>query len=386
MGVINEDYMAQVRDIIEVYCERLALRMDVMAAQVHCPLDVLEHVGGVVYAAPFFDNSPELAKIRAMFVHKYGRIDIDGVKRHLIDERVHPPHWPPLTPQLLDLLQRTPPSELLVDFYLGTIAGQFEIEWTPPLLPLSMTEELELAPPDLLGGAEGGQGEDEGADYDVVGTLSEDEAGHTWVSEGASTVPIFIPPSARLGATPGTLVGVVLDARGDGKRSGQVAAHLPPHGPPPGWRRHGGGRTTGQLSQDKKGHAWVATNLGRVFVAPIDLGGVDPRVGGLVHLRLHEREDGKRSGVVLGPHHPAPTPALTPSLTPSLTPTASHLPPPAEGILGTIKRGPPLPPPPPPLTPQMREATTGCCPLPPPPPPPSLWPPLTSGQPQTGAR
>lgn len=63
MGVINEDYMAQVRDIIEVYCERLALRMDVMSAQVHCPLDVLEHVCGLVYAAPFFENSPELAKV-----------------------------------------------------------------------------------------------------------------------------------------------------------------------------------------------------------------------------------------------------------------------------------------------------------------------------------
>lgn len=64
MSVIHEDYLAEIREVVELYCERVLLRVDVMNAQRFCPLDAISFVTGLVYIAPFLENSPELLKVR----------------------------------------------------------------------------------------------------------------------------------------------------------------------------------------------------------------------------------------------------------------------------------------------------------------------------------
>lgn len=49
--------------VTELYLERIALRMEVIAAQVSCPLDIMEHVAGVCYIAPFLSTVDELLKV-----------------------------------------------------------------------------------------------------------------------------------------------------------------------------------------------------------------------------------------------------------------------------------------------------------------------------------
>jgi len=79
MAVIHEDYLAEVRDIVELYCERLALRVDVMNVQRYVPVDCAELVGGIVYTAPFLDNSPELLKVPLHYHLYFSYMIADGV-------------------------------------------------------------------------------------------------------------------------------------------------------------------------------------------------------------------------------------------------------------------------------------------------------------------
>ncbi len=88
MAVIHEDYMAEVRDIVELYCERLILRVDVLNVQKYMPADAAELVCGIVYAATFMENSTELSKLREMFIVKYGPIHLDCVERGCVEDRV----------------------------------------------------------------------------------------------------------------------------------------------------------------------------------------------------------------------------------------------------------------------------------------------------------
>ena len=54
-----------------------------------CPLDMKEPVSGIVYAAPLLENSPELAKLRALFLIKYGNdFPQETVQDGCVDTRV----------------------------------------------------------------------------------------------------------------------------------------------------------------------------------------------------------------------------------------------------------------------------------------------------------
>lgn len=128
LAVIHDDYLAQIRNIVEVYLEQLLLRTEVMQAQRSCPFDMVEQVCGICYIAPFLPNSPELLKLRDHYTRKYHDIVAYSVRKRLI------------SPIVIDRLSRSPSSKVMVDYYLGTVAMQFDIDWTPPQLNFDTPE------------------------------------------------------------------------------------------------------------------------------------------------------------------------------------------------------------------------------------------------------
>lgn len=68
MALINEDYMFEVLLMAELYCSRILLRLEVIAAQVSCPLDIVEQVYGLCYIAPYLDKVTELIKVSIFFL------------------------------------------------------------------------------------------------------------------------------------------------------------------------------------------------------------------------------------------------------------------------------------------------------------------------------
>jgi len=214
----------------------------------------------------------------------------------------------------MDRLSRSPPSNTLVDYYLGTLALQFEIEWEPPEIHFgdpNEEDELEAKlPPDLLlpspsmelrapSLSDANATKMEDPQYDAKGEVRIDDNGNYWVfevAEGSSSVPIFVPVKFALDAVEGNYVGVTLDKRGDGKRSGKISAVLSQRVPK---------LVKGTLVQDVKGNHWVKLNASEgsaaksalVFIHPKDLKGAVP--GTEVTAQLHERSDGKLSGVIV---------------------------------------------------------------------------------------
>jgi vacuolar protein sorting-associated protein IST1 len=89
IALVHEDLMVEALAIVEVYCETIAVRLDIIAAQISCPLDMHESISGIIYAAPYFEHSPELAKIARMLMRKYGAdFANEAASSRLINTRV----------------------------------------------------------------------------------------------------------------------------------------------------------------------------------------------------------------------------------------------------------------------------------------------------------
>jgi actin len=132
INVIHEDYMQEILGMLELYLEAISVRLDIIAAQMSCPLDVKEAVCSVCYATPFLENSPELVKLRRMFLAKYGtQFPAECVQACCVNQK------------MLSLLSRPVPSEALINFYLSWIANKHQIDWDAPNAAL----ETESLPP-----------------------------------------------------------------------------------------------------------------------------------------------------------------------------------------------------------------------------------------------
>eukprot|EP01127_Copromyxa_protea_P014743 TRINITY_DN4159_c0_g1_i1.p1 TRINITY_DN4159_c0_g1~~TRINITY_DN4159_c0_g1_i1.p1 ORF type:complete len:1135 (-),score=208.60 TRINITY_DN4159_c0_g1_i1:144-3341(-) len=244
MAVIHEDYLLEVMTITELYLERVALRMDVIAAQTSCPLDIMEQVASLCYIAPFLSTIDELLKLRDAFSKKYGQ----GFMAECMECKC-------ISPKVLDRLSRAPPTDALVDFYLGTIAMKFEIEWESSGLtdvddelfdPLIIDEEINEEK--FIVEQEKRLLEENHSDSDhefsklefpsmdksdnnplmTEGVLRPDSKGNYWVLESSNTAnPIFIPGNSLANAKAGDRVSVLLDVRRDSKRSGKIVTVLP---------------------------------------------------------------------------------------------------------------------------------------------------------------
>ena len=120
-GVIRDDYLLEAIDIIELLCEMVASRLQLLSEVKTCPHDLMEAVTTLIYAAPRLeDANKELLEIRNQFQLKFGKEFVQAAmenKELTVNQRV-----------MFKLGVKVPEPYLCVE-YLKEIARENGIEW-----------------------------------------------------------------------------------------------------------------------------------------------------------------------------------------------------------------------------------------------------------------
>lgn len=121
--IIREQNILAAYDILELFCELVAVRLPIIESQRNCPLDLKEAISSLIFASPRCSDLPELLQIRQLFAAKYGkefaaaaaelRPDC-GVNRRIIEK----------------LSVRAPPGEVKLKL-MKEIAAEHDVAWDP---------------------------------------------------------------------------------------------------------------------------------------------------------------------------------------------------------------------------------------------------------------
>ena len=136
-ALIRDDNTVEAYEILQLTCELLAERINLVSHSRDCPPDLISSVSTLIWASAIVDV-PELIEIRRQFRFKYGKeFDEDAMQNvgGVINERV------------AAKLSVQPPSAYLVQTYLEKIADEHEVQWKPkiPLTARNMADPM--APP-----------------------------------------------------------------------------------------------------------------------------------------------------------------------------------------------------------------------------------------------
>ncbi|KAF5203330.1 Ist1-like protein [Thalictrum thalictroides] len=138
--IIREENMMAAQEIIELFCELIAVRLPIVETQRECPLDLKEAISSVCFAAPRCADLPELQQVQMLFASKYGREFISAATELMPDCGVNR--------QIIELLSiRAPQAEVKLKL-LKEIAEEHELDWDPA----ASETELFKQPEDLLNG------------------------------------------------------------------------------------------------------------------------------------------------------------------------------------------------------------------------------------------
>nr|DAD21838.1 TPA_asm: hypothetical protein HUJ06_023301 [Nelumbo nucifera] len=138
--IIREENMMAAQEIIELFCELIAVRLPIIEAQRECPLDLKEAISSVCFAAPRCADLPELQQVQMLFATKYGKEFVSAATELMPDCGVNR--------QLIELLSiRAPPAEAKLKL-LKEIAEEHELDWDPT----ASQTELFKTHEDLLNG------------------------------------------------------------------------------------------------------------------------------------------------------------------------------------------------------------------------------------------
>ncbi|KAI4387958.1 hypothetical protein MLD38_000340 [Melastoma candidum] len=138
--IIREEKMMGAQEIIELFCELIAVRLPIIEAQRDCPIDLKEAISSVCFAAPRCADLPELQQVQMSFASKYGKEFVAAATELMPDCGVNR--------QLIELLSiRAPPPEAKLKL-LKDIAEEHGLEWDPAL----SEAELMKSHDDLLNG------------------------------------------------------------------------------------------------------------------------------------------------------------------------------------------------------------------------------------------
>ncbi|MED6122315.1 hypothetical protein PIB30_038705 [Stylosanthes scabra] len=121
--IIREENMMAAQEIIELFCELIAVRLPIIEAQRECPLDLKEAISSVCFAAPRCADLPELIQVQQAFAAKYGKEFLSAATELRPDCGVNR--------QLIELLSVRAPSPEKKLNLLKEIAVEHEIEWDP---------------------------------------------------------------------------------------------------------------------------------------------------------------------------------------------------------------------------------------------------------------
>ncbi|XP_042018959.1 uncharacterized protein LOC121766773 [Salvia splendens] len=138
--IIREEKMMAAQEIVELFCELIAVRLPIIEAQRECPLDLKEAISSVCFAAPRCADLPELLQAQQLFTGKYGKEFVIAATELMPECGVNR--------QLVELLSiRAPAPDVKLNL-LKEIAKEHQLDWDP-----SATENELLKPhEDLLNG------------------------------------------------------------------------------------------------------------------------------------------------------------------------------------------------------------------------------------------
>ncbi|OAY72420.1 IST1-like protein [Ananas comosus] len=138
--IIREENMMAAQEILELFCELIAVRLPIIETQKECPLDLKEAISSICFAAPRCADLPELQQVQMLFAAKYGKEFVTAATELLPDCGVNR--------QIIELLSVRAPSVEAKLKLLKEIAEEHELDWDP-----SATETEFLKPhEDLLNG------------------------------------------------------------------------------------------------------------------------------------------------------------------------------------------------------------------------------------------
>lgn len=118
-NIIREDYQVESYDILQLFCDLLQTRIQLVAESKTCPHDLKEAVTSLIYAAPRLEV-PELMEVRNQFALKYGKQFVENASENkdlAVNQRI-----------IFKLGIKVPEPYLCVQ-YLEAIAREHNIEW-----------------------------------------------------------------------------------------------------------------------------------------------------------------------------------------------------------------------------------------------------------------
>ncbi|KAF5725613.1 IST1 [Tripterygium wilfordii] len=138
--IIREEKMIAAQEIMELFCELIAVRLPIIEVQKECPLDLKEAISSVCFAAPRCADLPELLQVQMLFASKYGKEFVSAATELMPDCGVNR--------QLIELLSVRAPSPETKLKLLKEIAEEHQLDWDPA------SSETEFFKPheDLLNG------------------------------------------------------------------------------------------------------------------------------------------------------------------------------------------------------------------------------------------
>lgn len=120
-GLIREQNIIEAYEILQLSCEVLAGRVNLIGSSKECPSDLISSISTLIWAAGRVDI-PELSSVKKQFQEKYGKkFEEDALKNNgkILNE------------QILKKLSFEPPSAYVVQCYMERICEQFEVDWKP---------------------------------------------------------------------------------------------------------------------------------------------------------------------------------------------------------------------------------------------------------------
>ncbi|XWS24870.1 hypothetical protein CRYUN_Cryun27aG0022100 [Craigia yunnanensis] len=138
--IIREENMMAAQEILELFCELIAVRLPIIETQRECPLDLKEAISSICFAAPRCADLPELLQVQMLFISKYGKEFVSAATELRPDCGVNR--------KLIELLSVRAPSPETKLKLLKEIAEEHELEWDPA----STETEFFKSHEDLLNG------------------------------------------------------------------------------------------------------------------------------------------------------------------------------------------------------------------------------------------
>jgi len=71
-NIIREEEMSQAYELIDLFCEKLQTRLDLLESHEHCPDELLECLHTIIYCGGLISEITELSQINGQFARKYG--------------------------------------------------------------------------------------------------------------------------------------------------------------------------------------------------------------------------------------------------------------------------------------------------------------------------